>query len=319
MGYSDLVSTADALALMPTEQRMEIIKATFDKSASMQLCRKLRNMNTKTTTMKVTEALAVGGFVNGPSVGVDAPLIETTTASWEDVLMTAESYVAIVVIDRDTIDDTQVDLFAEIKEQVSDDISAKFDAATLAGTGAPTSWPTGGILTHAVSAGNTVTLGAGADLYDDLLSENGVWSLVEADGFKINGAVGAVTVSSRLRGLRDSNGNPILNTVPADGIQDRLNGVPFILPDHGGYPSGSAHIIVGDFKNAVWAMRKELEIEPQTQGVIQDAAGNITHNLNQQRKVALRFSMRLGFALPNPVNKLQPTAASRSPFGVLHV
>jgi HK97 family phage major capsid protein len=318
MGYSDLVTTANALALMPTEQRMEIIKATFDKSAGMQLCRKLRNMSTKTTTMKVTEALAVGGFVNGPAVGVDAPLIETTTASWADVIMTAESYVAIAVIHKDTIDDTQVDLFGEIKEQISDDIAAKFDAAVFAGTGAPTSWPTGGILTHAVNAGNTVTLGAGADIYDDLLSAGGVWSLVEADGFRPNGAVGAVTMSSRLRGLRDSNGVPILNSVPSDGIQDRLNGVPFILPDHGGYPAASAHLIIGDFKNAVWAMRKELEIELQTQGVIQDAAGNITHNLNHERKVALLFSMRLGFALPNPVNKLQPTAASRSPFGVLH-
>ena len=319
MGYSDIVATADALALMPTEQRMEIIKAIHDKSAGMQLFRKLRNMSTKTTTLKVTEALAVGAFVNGPSSGVDAPLIETTTASWDDVIMTAEKYTAIVVIDQDTVDDTTVDLFGEVKEQISEDISAKFDAATFAGTGAPTSWPTGGIVTHATGASNSVALGAGADMYDDLMSENGVWGLVEADGFRVSGAVGAVTLSARLRGLRSSDGVPLLNPAPAEGMPDRLNGVPFILPNHGGFPATTAHLIVGDYRNAVWSLRKDLEITLQTQGVIQDASGNITHNLNQQDKVALRFIMRLGFALPNPVNKLQPTAASRSPFGILTV
>jgi len=33
--------------------------------------------------------------------------------------------------------------------------------------------------------------------------------------------------------------------------------------------------------------------------------------------VALRAVMRLGFALPNPINRMQQTAASRAPFAVL--
>jgi len=66
-------------------------------------------------------------------------------------------------------------------------------------------------------------------------------------------------------------------------------------------------------------MRKELEMKVLTEGVVNDASGNIIVNLSQQDCVALRFIMRLGFALPNPINQTQTTKASRSPFGVLTV
>jgi len=48
-----------------------------------------------------------------------------------------------------------------------------------------------------------------------------------------------------------------------------------------------------------------------------DGAGNIIYNLAQQDMVALRAVMRLGFALPNPINRMNPTAATRYPFAVL--
>ena len=53
------------------------------------------------------------------------------------------------------------------------------------------------------------------------------------------------------------------------------------------------------------------------QAVIKDAAGNTIYNLAQQDMVALRAVMRLGFALPNPINRMQQTAANRAPFSVL--
>ena len=317
MAYSDLITTADALALMPTEQRMEIISATLDQSFAMRMCRKLRNMSAKTTTLKVSSELAVGGWVNSPTSTEAGGLIETTSANWEDVVMTAEKLAVFVVIDNDTIADTSVDIFGEVKTQVSADIAKRFDAAVFAGTAAPASWPTGGIKTHAVNAGNSVAIGAGADLYDDLLSEGGCFALAEADGFAIGGIVAAVTMKSRMRGLRDSNGNPIFNSDPMNGMGYALDGTPLGFPTHGGFPSASTHLIAGDFSNAVWAMRQDLSIKLITEGVLTDMAGNITHNLSQQDMVALRFTIRLGFALPNPVNQLQPTKASRSPFCVL--
>ena len=42
-------------------------------------------------------------------------------------------------------------------------------------------------------------------------------------------------------------------------------------------------------------------------------------NLFQQDIVALRMVFRLGFALPNPINRMKADAGSRSPFAVLTV
>ena len=54
-----------------------------------------------------------------------------------------------------------------------------------------------------------------------------------------------------------------------------------------------------------------------TEAVIQDAGGGIVYNLFQQDMVALRMVYRLGFALPNPINRMQADVGSRSPFAVL--
>jgi HK97 family phage major capsid protein len=182
----------------------------------------------------------------------------------------------------------------------------------------------GGIVTHATSAANNVAIGTGADMYDDLLGETsagvtGVFGRVEADGYEVSAACAAMGMKSKMRGLRDSNGNPIFNKVPGQGMAYELDGAPCEFPKHGGFPAAADWLICGDFSNAVWAMRKELEFKVMTEGVVNDAAGNIIVNLGQEDCVAIRAIMRIGFALPNPINKLQPTKASRSPFGVLTV
>ncbi len=318
MAYNTLISHADALAIMPTEQRMEIIKATLDKSYAMQLCRKLRDMSAATTTLKVSSEIAKGGFVTAPTGDNHGGLINSTTAAWEDVVMTAEKIATFVVIDQDTIDDGQVDIFSDVKEQISADFAAIFDGAVLAGTNAPSSWPTGGIVTHATSAGNSVSLGTGSDLYDDLLDTGGVFSLVEADGYGVTGCVAAMGMKARLRGVRDgSTGLPIFNRVPGQGMDYELDGAPCYFPKHGAFPTASAHLIAGDFSQAVWAMRKDIEFKVFTEGVVTDNTGAVVVNLMETDAVVLRATMRLGFALPNPINQLQPTKASRSPFAVL--
>jgi len=50
--------------------------------------------------------------------------------------------------------------------------------------------------------------------------------------------------------------------------------------------------------------------------VISDADGKIIFNLAQQDMVALRVTMRLGFAVPNPVSYIKPRE-KRYPFAVL--
>ena len=67
----------------------------------------------------------------------------------------------------------------------------------------------------------------------------------------------------------------------------------------------------------VWAIRKDITTKLLTEAVITDAQGNVLINLAQQDAVALRVVFRAGWALANPVNRVNATAASRYPFAVL--
>ena len=76
-------------------------------------------------------------------------------------------------------------------------------------------------------------------------------------------------------------------------------------------------LISGDWTQLVYAMRQDITYKVLDQAVIQDAAGNIVYNLAQQDMVAMRCVMRLGWNVPNPINQIQPTEASRYPFALL--
>ena len=106
-----------------------------------------------------------------------------------------------------------------------------------------------------------------------------------------------------------------------DGVQGRgeyeLEGEPIYFPNNDVMDATQALLVGGDWNQAVWAIRTDITTKLITEGVISDANGKVLINLAQQDSVALRVVFRAGWALPNPVNKVNPTAASRYPFAVL--
>jgi HK97 family phage major capsid protein len=123
-------------------------------------------------------------------------------------------------------------------------------------------------------------------------------------------------MKAKLRGVRTTDGVPVFNPVPQTPGSYTLDGAPTYFPTNG---AGSATnlLIAGDWNQLVYSMRQDMEFDVFTEGIVQDAGGNIVFNLMQQRMAAIMVVMRLGFALPNPVNRVQPTEASRYPFAVL--
>ena len=83
-------------------------------------------------------------------------------------------------------------------------------------------------------------------------------------------------------------------------------------------PNGTiATLNAGDFDQAVYDIRSDVDYKVLTEAVIQDpSTGEILYNLAQEDMVALRVTFRMGYAIPNPVTALDGTE-TRYPFAAL--
>lgn len=310
--YNSVIARTDAEALIPEQVSQEIIKHVPQESVFLRMARRLPNMSAKKTRMPVLAALVSAYFVTG-----DTGLKQTTKAQWENKYIEAEELAAIVPIPEAVLDDADYDVWGELRPLLIEALGVAIDQAVFYGTNAPSSWPTA-IVTAATAASHAVTLGTGADIYDDIMAVGGVLSKVEADGFALTGHVAALSMKARLRGLRDgATGVPIFSRTPQAATPYELDGVPMDFPTNGAVDAATSLLISGDYQQAMYSIRQDVTYKVLDQAVIQDGSGAIIYNLAQQDMVALRVTMRLGWQLPNPVNRVQQTAASRYPFAVL--
>lgn len=310
--YSSLVSRVDAAALIPEDAAREIVQGVTESSTIMRLARRLPNMARGQQRIPVLSVLPTGYFVSG-----DTGLKQTTEVNWSNKYLDAEEVAVVVPIPKAVLDDADYDLWAEIRPRLVEEFGRVFDAAVMFGTNAPAAWPDD-LLTAATAAGNVVTLGGvGADLYDDIMAEGGVIGLVEADGFMVNGHVGALSMRAKLRGLRDSDGQPLFVRSMQGANAYELDGSPIYFPRNGAMLATSALLFSGDWSQLVYSVRQDMTYTIATEGVISDDSGNVVINLFQQDSVALRAVMRVAWQVPNPVNRIQATEANRYPVAVL--
>jgi len=224
------------------------------------------------------------------------------------------------------LDDSNYDIWGEVRPLLSDAFSVAISGALLYGTNIPASWTTAlgaaGLFARATAAGHVVSTALFADLYEAIMGEtgagvDGLFMTLEADGFMPTGHIASVGMRGRLRNVRDVNGVPLFVRSMQDTVRYELDGAPIYFPTDGTIVDATSWMFSGDWSKLVYAMRQDITYKVLDQAVIQDAAGNIIYNLAQQDMVALRAVMRLGFALPNPINRINTTAATRLPFAVL--
>lgn len=317
MAYNNNTTRANVTALIPEDVSREILAGVPEQSSFLKLARKLADMPTRVRRMPVLDILPQAYFVTG-----DTGLKQTTNMAWANKFLTAEEIAVIIPVPESVMDDQSYDLWGEVKPRVQEAFGRVIDAAAYYGTNKPVDWPDG-IVPQAIAAGNVVDLsvvvGASGDLYTALLSENGVFSQVELDGYAVSGAVASLAMKGKLRGVRDTTGQPIFNRVA--GMQGKpvyeLDGVPLEFPRNGVIDNAVTHLIAGDFDQAVWAQRQDMTFKLITEGVITDTSGAIIYNLPQQDMVALRCVMRLAWQVPNPINLVNLNNSTRFPFSVL--
>ena len=294
-----MVNRADAEAVI----REQIVKNVFQdapkESVFMSLAKKLPNMTSNQTRIRVLDFLPTAYWVDG-----DTGMKQTSRQAWDNVYLDAAELAVIVPIPEAVLDDAEFDIFGEVTPRVMEAIGQRVDAAIIFGENRPRVWQND-IITLARQAGNNVAPGSNPDYYNLLLGENGVIFKVEEDGYMATGALASMSMRAKLRGIKATDGTPIFKSDMQGSTNYALDGAPMYFPQNGAFNNNIAQLIIGDFKQAVYAIRQDITVKILDQGVIQDpTTKEITYNLAQQDMVALRIVFRMGWALPNPATRM---------------
>lgn len=306
--FNDVIDRTGAASLIPTQYANDIMQDATEESAVLRMAKRLPNMTSKMLSMPVLSSLPFAYFVNG-----DTGLKQTTKAMWDSKLITAEEIAVIVPVPDAVLADSQFDIWGQIRPLVRQAFGQVIDAAILNSVNKPASWPNG-IVTEAISKGNVKV--ATDDGFADIMAPGGLISLVEDDGFMVNGYLGSLASRAHLRGITDQNGQPLFRNGMTGGTTYMLDGQRIEFPRNGSMTADGPLLIAGDWDKLVYAIRQDMTVTKTNQGVITDVDGKVIYNLYQQDMTALRFVMRLGWQLPNPVNALGIEDAY--PFAVLN-
>lgn len=331
-GFDQIVSRTDAAGIIPEDFLNEVFSHVPAQSAVLSNMRRLRDGSTNQMRLPILSTLPMAYWVDGEAP--DGGLKETSKAAWKNKFIDFREIAVIVPIPINVLDDAAFPIWEQVRPYIIEAIGQKIDNGVLFSNPHVGVWPSA-IVPSAIAAGNSVAAGTGADVFDDVLGENGVFAAVESDGYLVNGSVAHPRFKSRLRGLRAGTaGSPIFMRSQPVGqdIQGatryELDGTPLYFLQNGAFDTSAADLISGAWDQAVYSWRRDATFSVHTDGVIQDEYGVIQHNLLQQNAVALRVSARFGWQLPNPTNRLNATeggafaaptgdVVGRYPFAVL--
>ena len=295
--------------VLPVEYTREIIAGVRGRSKALELGRRLPDMRGKTYKLNVLSSLAKAGWVKNTqspanSEGAEINRKPISQLAWEGVDLEAETIACIVAISEETLADTE-DFGVSVVPTISEEVVAAFqqviDATVFFGVDAPWSGFTG-IVAEATAAGAVVSWDgqSGLSFYNAISS---AMEYVENSGYIPNAILGAPSLNSAFR-------NTITNLGVLAGDQGEIGALPRHIDLTGGFDTSTAFAIVGDFRYLVYAFREEMSMKLLTEATVQDpATGDLLYNLAQQDMIGLRFKMRLGVALPNPVQRVSGVAS----------
>lgn len=309
---SDMIDRTGAEALISEQVANEIIQGVAEQSTVLRMGKKLPNMSKKKYRMPVLDMLPVAYWVNG-----DNGFKQTSKMAWKNKYITAEELAVIIPIPEAVIDDADYDIWGEVKPRAIEALGKKIDGAVLFDVEKPDTWRDA-IVTGATNADNVVTLGASDDLFDKIMAEDGVIAKVEEAGFFPSGHMADITMRAKLRGLKDTTGQPIFKQDVQGVTNYALDGSPMDFPRNGVFDKTKALMISGDFSQLVYSIRQDVTYKLLTEATIVDpSTKEVIYALAQQDMVALRIVMRLGWEIPNPINSLKENEEERFPFAIL--
>lgn len=296
------ITKTNVEALFEPQIIQEIIEGVTKQSAVLSMFRRLPNMTTNKTKMRVLDALPLAYWVDAKTNNGRKKL---TSMAWDNKFITAEEIAVIVPIKEDVLDDVNYDIWGDVRPRLVEAFGKKIDDAILLGVDKPSGFRED-LLTSIINAGAEITQDTANSetLYSAI---NRAMVKVEESGYNPSGIIGGVDVKGEFRMMLDTTGQPIKGT--------EIDSLPKQYVDNGVWDKTKARMVIGDFSQAVYAIRQDITYKVLDQAIIQDPSdGSILYNLAQEDMVALRVVMRLGWEIPNPINALSPDESVRFPF-----
>jgi HK97 family phage major capsid protein len=282
----DGITQADAEALFDEALASELINALPKKSAALQGLTVVP-MGTKTARIPVLSALPTAAFLNASQ-----EVKPQSEAAWANKLLTAEEIAVIIPIDENVIADASVDVVGRTIDLIVQEFGRVLDAAVFFGTGAPSTFPVGGLF------GNAALVPGTGVISDDL---NALFSAVEDLGNDVTDVFSSRALRSVLRGQKDGNGAPLY--VPNEGNPNvgSIYGVQTQYPL--GWDKTKADAIALDDSCAIIGLRSDVKTK-----ILTEASLTGFGNLAERDSIAIRAVMRVGFTLANPASMENPAA-----------
>ena len=285
----------DFSGVIPAEFSTQIIEEAIQQSAALQLGQRLP-MGTRLAEVPIPKTLPTASFTAAP--GSKKP--------WSDVMLDtqtvkAEEVAAITAIPDAYLEDSSINLWGWVRQRLAEAIAVALDNAVFFGLGAPTSFPTGGILSNTYSS----AVANGIDAVDGV---NQAMGQVEARGVAVTGHAGDLLAKSLFRGVRDANGALLLGEGQVDNAQrPTLYGLPIAYSPWSQVTT--ADFVTGGWGNLIIGVRQDIRYTLDPSGVITSGTGSVLLSGFESNTTPLKVWGRFGCAIIRPVTPRIPAGA----------
>ena len=135
-----VISRSDADALIEPQVANEIFEGVIRQSKALSMFKRLPNMTSDKTKLRILDSLPVAYFVNESS---NNGRKNTTKLAWDKKYINAAEIAVIVPIKENVLNDSSIDIWAEVKPRIVEAFANKIDKAMFFGTDKPTEWRKG--------------------------------------------------------------------------------------------------------------------------------------------------------------------------------
>ena len=265
---------------VPTQQASGILKDVVRGSSVIRLSKVEPMTSDKKRFSVMTEG--AGAYWVG-----ETERIKTSKADWIFPVIEAKKLGVIIPVTREKMEDTTINVFAELRPTIAEAFAKKFDEAALFGTNSPYAKNIIGICD---SSGNKITRTTNSldlDVSDAM-------ALVEDAGLDVNGFAAHYGIKNELRKLRDGNGNQMY----VSGVnQSEFYNLPIEFVRNGAFDKKKADIITGNWNYSIVGMRSQISYQILTEATLQTVTmgDGKPLSLAENDMVAIKATMRIGY------------------------